>query len=52
MKEPLIANNQFYWWKEIASKEALEDNFISTLKNYFVSAQKLNAFFIDIMYRG
>jgi uncharacterized protein (TIGR02453 family) len=48
--EPLIANNQFYWWKELPSSKALDDNFVCTVKNYFVSAQKLNAFFIDIMY--
>ena len=49
--QPLIANNQFYWWKELPSSKALEDNFVNTLKNYFVSAQKLNTFFIDSMHR-
>ncbi len=48
--QPLIANNQFYWSKNIDSKEALEPNFVNILRGYFEAAQPMNEFLKEALY--
>lgn len=48
--QPLIANTQFYWGKNIDAKMALQDDFVSVLRGHFEAAQAMNQFFVEAMY--
>jgi uncharacterized protein (TIGR02453 family) len=48
--QPLIANKQFYWGKNIDPKMALQDDFVSILRGHFEAAQPMNQFLVEAMY--
>ena len=48
--QPLIANTQFYWGKNIDAKMALQDDFVDILRGYFEAAQPMNQFLVEAMY--
>jgi uncharacterized protein (TIGR02453 family) len=48
--QPLIANTQFYWSVDLDPKLALQPDFVSILRGYFVAAQPMNEFFLSAMY--
>jgi uncharacterized protein (DUF2461 family) len=48
--QPLVANTQFYWGKNIEPKMAFQDGFVETIKAHFEAAQPMNQFFIEAMY--
>ena len=48
--QPLIANKQFYWGKNIEPKMALQDNFVDILRGHFEAAQPMNQFLVEAMY--
>ncbi len=48
--QPLIANKQFYWGKNIDPKMALQDDFVSILRGHFEAAQPMNHFLVEAMY--
>ena len=49
--QPLIANTQFYWSKDIHAKEALKPNFVEILRGHFEAAQPLNEFLKEAIYK-
>ncbi len=48
--QPLIANKQFYWGKNIEPKMALQDDFVAILRGHFEAAQPMNQFLVEAMY--
>jgi uncharacterized protein (TIGR02453 family) len=48
--QPLVANTQFYWGKNIEPKMALKDDFVEILRGHFEAAQPMNQFFVEAMY--
>ena len=48
--QPLIANTQFYWGKNIDPQEALNPDFVSILRGYFEAAQPMNEFLREAIY--
>jgi uncharacterized protein (TIGR02453 family) len=48
--QPLVANTQFYWGKNIEPKMALQDDFVEILRGHFEAAQPMNQFFVEAMY--
>ena len=48
--QPLIANTQFYWSKDIPAKEALKPDFVEVLRGHFEAAQPLNEFLKEAIY--
>ena len=48
--QPLIANTQFYWGKNIDPKEALQPDFVDILRRYFEAAQPMNNFLREAIY--
>ncbi len=48
--QPLIANTQFYWGKNIDPKEALQSNFVDILRGHFEAAQPMNNFLREAIY--
>lgn len=48
--QPLIANTQFYWGKNIDPKEALQPDFVDILRGYFEAAQPMNNFLREAIY--
>jgi len=49
VKEPLIANKQFYYWADIPKSVFTSQDCVKTLVEYYKAAKPLNDFFAQAL---